>query len=185
MQQVAGAGAEDATAGSVSSLHFWASMKGGGALRVGTCKGGQVSFTAGSHHASDCRASAGTFDTSWENLGPYLSSMWLEGSTLHGQLPAAWSQAWSHLTALYLANASLQSSLPPQWGMGGGFPKLGNIHLENNPSLFGEMAQPVRTRLVCMLHLLHRAATALSKHCMDASLMSTPVSGRSIVCGPI
>ena len=115
-----------------------------------------MSCTFGGHQAPECRMSAGTFDASWENLGPYLSSMWLEGSTLHGQLPAAWSQAWSHFTALYLSNASLQSSLPPQWGMDGGFPKLGNIHLENNPGLFGELAQHVHTRLDYMLHLWHK-----------------------------
>ena len=78
------------------------------------------------------------FDSSWDNLGPYLEELDLDGAQLPFQLPASWGQAWRGVNFISIARAGLVSTLPREWGVNGAFPILKRIWLYNNPSLTGE-----------------------------------------------
>ena len=78
------------------------------------------------------------FDSSWDNLGPWLEELDLDGAQLPYQLPASWGQAWKGVKFISIARAGLVSTLPREWGVDGAFPILKRIWLYNNPNLTGE-----------------------------------------------
>ena len=82
---------------------------------------------------------AGTIDSSWAALGPYLLSLNLDGNPLSGELDPSWAKLWPHLTFLDLSFTGLHSELPPEWGQLGAFPSLQVLRLERNINLTGEV----------------------------------------------
>ena len=85
----------------------------------------------------DSPLAAGTFDASWDALGPFLQVLNLDGATLPHQLPPAWGQAFKNVTFISMGNAGLRSTLPPKWGMQGAFPKLYQYWSYGNEQLAG------------------------------------------------
>ena len=81
---------------------------------------------------------AGSFDSSWDALGPYLQGLSLDFNHLPAQLPASWAQTWPNVGLISLAHTDLASTLPKEWGLQGAFPACQQIWLYQNPSLTGD-----------------------------------------------
>ena len=90
-------------------------------------------------------ACAGSFNSSWDDLGSGLSELKLPRNDLNQQLlPSTWGQAWPNLWHLELSGSNISSTLPKQWGLGGAFPKLSKLILAGNTNLTG-LPQPPRS----------------------------------------
>ena len=84
-------------------------------------------------------SATGSFDSSWDDLGPYLLSIKVDGSQLPDQLPPSWGQAWPNVQAILICSAGLRSTLPPEWGVQGAFASLVTLKLWANPRLRGAL----------------------------------------------
>ena len=97
-------------------------------------------------------ACAGSFNSSWDDLGSGLSELKLPRNDLNQQLlPATWGQAWPNLWHLELSGSNISSTLPKQWGLGGAFQKLSKLILAGNTNLTG-LPQPPRSSTSDEIH---------------------------------
>ncbi|KAL4458293.1 hypothetical protein ABPG75_013158 [Micractinium tetrahymenae] len=84
----------------------------------------------------------GTLPSSWAApTSPFevaLQSIFLASNALTGPLPAEWADL-KFLAVLDVGNNSLSGTLPVSWGQNGSFPRLLELHLNNQKSLRGSL----------------------------------------------
>ena len=85
----------------------------------------------------------GCFDASYDGLGPFLTTLVLDGNALPCQLPQHWGRAgaFPNVTRISMQQAQLSSTLPKGWGVAGAFPALQELALDDNPQLTGAVTK--------------------------------------------